>query len=107
VPDAAKKALAELDPVGEEGRLEASTTSFGAAKANVFTIRMGGDAGRIVPLINDIAENLHTLRVLVPVVGEQNTFDRFLRCQIPSELDELLRLSIGVPSHSPITIRRC
>ena len=96
--DAVKAALADLDPVGEEGRLEAATTSFGATRANAYTIRMGGEAGRIVPLINDIAENLQTLRALVPVVAELSVFDRFLRCQIPAELDELLRLSVGSPN---------
>jgi hypothetical protein len=90
-------ALAQLDPVGEEGFLEASTTSFGAAKGESFTIRMGDDIGRLVPLINDVAENLQTLRALVPIVGSEPALDRLLRCQVPSEVDELLRLSIGSP----------
>ncbi|HEY5193773.1 MAG TPA: hypothetical protein VIJ39_07885 [Solirubrobacteraceae bacterium] len=109
LPDAAKAALADLDPVGEEGRLEAATTSFGATRANAYTIRMGGEAGRIVPLINDIAENLQTLRALVSVVAELSVFDRFLRCQLPAELDELLRLSVGSPNQQadahPVLLR--
>lgn len=90
-------ALDQLDPLGEEGLLEATATSFGADKGTAVTIRMGGDAGRLVPLINDVAESLQTLQALAPVVREHTAFDRFLRCQLPAELDELLRLSIGSP----------
>lgn len=48
---------------------------------------MGGDIGRLAPLINDVAENLQTLRALVPIVGSEPTFNRLLRCQVLSKLN--------------------
>lgn len=95
VPSAVRDALAELDPIGEEGFLEATASSFGAAKRNALPIRMGGEIGALIALINDVADSAATLSALVPVVGDVEPFRRLLACQLPSEINELLRLTIG------------
>jgi hypothetical protein len=89
------EAMSALDALGEAGLLEMTATSFGAGKAGSFPVRQGGAVGRLIPLLNDIAENIQTLRAAVSKVGEFSVLDQLLRCQLPSEIDELLRLSVG------------
>jgi hypothetical protein len=88
-------ALETLDGVGEGGQLELTATSFGAGKAGAYSVRQGGSVGRLAPLVNDVAENIQTLRALMPHVSGVSPFGELLRCQLPTELDELLRLSVG------------
>jgi hypothetical protein len=94
-PDGATEAIRALRPLGEESFLELTATSFGAARGPSVRVRMGGEIGRIIPLINDIAEALVTLQMLWPAVQGSPLFERLIRCQLPSELNELLRLSVG------------
>jgi hypothetical protein len=44
--------------------------------------------------MNDVAENLKTLQALRESAGE-SVFDTLVRCQLPTELYELLRLTLG------------
>lgn len=97
VPGAVRDALAELDPIGDEGFLEATASSFGSAKRNALPIRMGGEIGALIALINDVADSAATLSALVPAVGDVEPFRPLLACQLPSEINELLRLTIGPP----------
>jgi hypothetical protein len=46
-------ALRGLDAIGEEGAIEIAASSFGADRPGAFPIRMGGDIGRLVPLMNE------------------------------------------------------
>jgi hypothetical protein len=86
-------ALNALDTLGEEGSVEIAATSFGADRPGAFPIRQGGEVGRLVPLMNDVAENLKTLQALrEPAAG--SVFDTLVRCQLPSELHEFLRLAL-------------
>jgi hypothetical protein len=94
-------ALETLDGVGEGGQLELTATSFGAGKAGAYSVRQGGDVGRLAPLLNDVVENIQTLRALTPHVSRLSPFDQLLRCQLPTELDELLRLSVGPAPNAP------
>jgi hypothetical protein len=100
-PPRLAEALTALDAVGEAGLLELTATSFGAGKAGTFPARQGGDIGRLVPLLNDIAENIQTLRVVAAEVDDLSPFDQFVRCQLPTEIDELLRLSLGPAPNAP------
>jgi len=87
-------ALNALDTLGEEGSVEIAASSFGADRPGAFPIRQGGDVGRLVPLMNDVAENIRTLQALTkPSAG--SVFETLVRCQLPSELHELLRLALG------------
>lgn len=95
VPVAVCDALAELDPIGEEGFLEATASSFGSAKRNAVPIRMGSEIGAQIALVNDVADSAATLSILVPAAGDVEPFRRMLACQLPSEINELLRLTIG------------
>jgi hypothetical protein len=94
-PDGATEAIQALRPLGEEGFLELTATSFGAGRGPSVRVRMGGEIGRVIPLINDVAEALVTLQTLWSVVQGSAIFERLVRCQLPSELNELLRLSVG------------
>jgi hypothetical protein len=94
-------ALQTLDGVGEAGQLELTATSFGAGKAGAYSVRQGGDVGRLTPLLNDVAENIQTLRALTPYVSGLSPFEQLLRCQLPTEIDELLRLSVGPAPNAP------
>jgi hypothetical protein len=94
-PDGATEAIQALRPLGEEGFLELTATSFGAGRGPSVRVRMGGEIGRVIPLINDVAEALVTLQTLWPAVQGSAIFERLVRCQLPSELNELLRLSVG------------
>ena len=100
-PDSLVAALRYLDGVGEEGAIEIAASSFGADRPGAFPVRMGGEVGRLVPLMNDVAENLQTLRALVGPAAQQPVFDRLIRCQLPTELYELLRLAIGSEPGGP------
>src|ERR1700733_1873126 len=102
-PDDLVTALRDLDAVGEEGAIEIAASSFGADRPGAFPIRMGGDIGRLVPLMNDVAENLQTLRALAEPAAQHPVFDRLVRCQLPTELYELLRLAIGPESGAPLS----
>lgn len=87
-------ALNALDTIGEEGSVEVAASSFGADRPGAFPIRQGGDVGRLVPLMNDVAENIKTLQALRKrSVG--SVFETLVRCQLPSELYELLGLALG------------
>jgi len=94
-------ALEALDGLGEGGQLELTATSFGTGKAGAYSVRQGGAVGRLTPLLNDVAENIQTLRALVPHVSGLSPFDELVRCQLPTEIDELLRLSIGPAPNAP------
>jgi hypothetical protein len=98
VPDVVREVLAELDPIGEESFLEATASSFGSAKRNALPIRMGGETGALIALINDVADSAATLSALILAVGDAEPFRRLLTCQLPSEINELLRLTIGPPT---------
>lgn len=95
VPELRGRALDALDPVNEEGLISITASSFGAGRASAFPIRMGGEIGRLVPLINDVAENVVTLREIAPLVDRGSALDRLVRCQLPAEMNELLRLAVG------------
>jgi hypothetical protein len=92
--DGLAAALNALDTFGEEGSVEVAASSFGADRPGAFPIRQGGEVGRLVPLINDVAENIKTLQALRET-SAGSVFDTLLRCQLPSELYELLRLALG------------
>ena len=51
--------------------------------------------------MNDVAENLQTLRALITPTAGQPVFEELLRCQLPAELYELLRLAIGPEDGAP------
>ncbi|MBA3807042.1 MAG: hypothetical protein H0X28_01410 [Solirubrobacterales bacterium] len=99
-PEGVAEAMRSLRPLGEENFLEMTATSFGAARGPSLRVRMGGEVGRLIPLINDVAEALLTLETLWPAVQGAPAFERLLRCHLPSELNELLRLTIGEPGSS-------
>lgn len=101
VPDRVAHTLDALDPVNDEGLISITASSFGAGRASAFPIRMGGEIGRLVPLINDVAEHVVTLREIVPFVKHGSALDRLLRCQLPSEINELLRLAVGPAPGAP------
>jgi hypothetical protein len=94
-------ALRELDALGEEGSIEIAASSFGADRPGAFPIRMGGDIGRLVPLMNDVAENIMTLHALMGPASGQPIFEQLVRCQLPSELHELLILAVGPEPGGP------
>jgi hypothetical protein len=97
------KELSVHDAFGEAGLLELTATSFGTGKAGTFPARHGGDIGRLVPLLNDIAENIQTLRAMTSEMEEGSVFDQLVRCQLPAEVDELLRLGRS----GPFLVRHC
>lgn len=99
--DSVRVALDSLDAVGEEGSIEIAASSFGSDRPGAFPIRMGGAIGRLVPLMNDVAENLQTLQALITPTAGQPVFEELLRCQLPAELYELLRLAIGPEDGAP------
>jgi hypothetical protein len=94
-PDELADAINALDALGEEGSIELAATSFGADRPGAFPIRQGGEVGRLVPLMNDVAENLKALQAVMEPAAEAPVFDTLVRCQLPSELFELLRLALG------------
>ena len=96
-----RAALASLDAVGEEGSIEIAASSFGSDRPGGFPIRMGGAIGRLVPMMNDVAENLQTLQAIMPFARQRPTLDQLVRCQLPTELYELLRLGIGPEPTAP------
>lgn len=97
VSDTSIAALASIEPVGDEAFLEVNASSFGSAKPNTVVLRMGGDIGRLVPLINDVAESALVLARLSAVEDLDDPIRRLVACALPSEISELLRLSIGPP----------
>lgn len=101
IPQEVVEALAALDPIGEEGALAVVTTSFGAARAGAVTLRMGGEVGRLVPLINDVVENIQTLSAILRPADANPLLMRLLQCQLPSEIYELLRLTLGAEPGAP------
>jgi hypothetical protein len=99
-------ALATLDAVGEAGLLEIAASSFSGGRANTFPVRQGGEVGRLVPLLNDVAENIQTLCAIAELGELQPPFNHLVRCQLPSEIDELLRLSLGPSPGAPLSTDR-
>jgi hypothetical protein len=95
------EALSAIDGIGEGGQLEITATSFGAGRSGAYAVRQGGDVGRLARLLNDVAENIQTLRALVPHLGWPSPFAALIRCQLPTEIDELLRLSVGPAPNAP------
>jgi hypothetical protein len=59
---------------------------------------MGGVVGRLIPLINDVAESALLLAQLAAVSELKGPIGRLVICALPSEISELLRLSIGPPA---------
>jgi hypothetical protein len=106
VTDRVADALDALDPVNEEALISITASTFGADRASAFPIRMGGEIGRVVPLINDVAENVLTLREIAPLLDQGSALDRLVRCQLPSELNELLRLAVGPAPDAPPSSER-
>ena len=104
---AVRRALAEFDPIGEEAFLEVNASSFGAARPNTASVRMGGAIGRLLPLINDVGESAALLARLASVPELDEPIKRLVVCALPSEIHELLRLTVGPPAsvqqHTPDT----
>jgi hypothetical protein len=100
-------ALAAFHPVGEEAFLEVNASTFAAARPNTASIRMGGAIGRLIPLINDVAESAALMSALARAPDLGGPIERLVTCALPSEIHELLRLTIGPPDsvqqHSPDT----
>jgi hypothetical protein len=94
-PEDVAEAMLTLRPLGEENFLEMTATSFGTARGPTLRVRMGGKIGRLIPMINDVGEALLALQTVWPAVEGVRPFDRLLRCHVPSELNELLRLTVG------------
>jgi hypothetical protein len=62
---------------------------------------MGGDVGRLVPLLNDVIENVRTILAIREAASESSLLLTLLKSQFPSELYELLRLTLGPESGGP------
>jgi hypothetical protein len=95
-PDAVAAVLETVEAIGE-GFLEANASTFGAAKPNTVAIRMGGHIGRLIPLVNDVAESASILAKLASGDDLDGPINRLVVCALPSEISELLRLTIGPP----------
>ena len=98
VSAAAVQAIQIVEPVGDEAYLEVNASTFATARAKTVSLRTGGQPGRIVPLINDVAESATLLAELARVEADLNpAIKRMVSCALPAELDEFLRLAIGPP----------
>jgi hypothetical protein len=105
VSGAALAALAEVEPVGDEAFLELNAASFASARPNTVALRMGGRLGGLLALVNDVAESASILARLAQVDDLGAPIERLVTCALPSEISELMRLSIGPPlsfqAHTP------
>jgi hypothetical protein len=100
-------ALDAFDPVGEAAFLEVNASTFAGAKPNTASLRQGGAIGRLIPLINDVGESAGLMATLARVPDLHGPIKRLVTCALPSEIYELLRLTIGPPDsaqkHTPDT----
>jgi hypothetical protein len=58
---------------------------------------MGGQLGRMIPLINDVAESAALLGALAALEESEGPIQQLVSCSLPAELSELMRLSLGPP----------
>jgi len=73
-----------------------------AAGLRLFTLpaEQGGQLGRLIAQVNDVAEHLDTLLRIAPVVGNALPYDWLVRSAIVLELSTLLDLTLGpAPGH--------
>ncbi|HXI18596.1 MAG TPA: hypothetical protein VNM48_19705, partial [Chloroflexota bacterium] len=106
-PAEVARAFEAFTPVGEQALLEVDASTFAAARPNTIALRMGEDVGRLIPLINDVAESAKLLAELASAVSGIDPLHTLVTCSLPMEIVELLRLSVGPPdsvlAHTPDT----
>lgn len=95
VSEAVVQALAAAEPLGDEAFLEVNASTFATARPRTVALRQGGHAGRLVALINDVAEAASVLAALADVDDMHEVIRRLVGCELPSEISELMRLTIG------------
>ena len=80
-----------------------------AADLRPFTLlaAQGGNLGRLVAQINDVAGHLDTLLRIAPLVGDVLPYDWLVRSAIIVELNALLDLAIGAPPGHKRNVMYC
>jgi hypothetical protein len=99
VSAAAVQALGSAEPLGDEAYLEVNAATFATARPRTVALRQGGHVGRLVALVNDVAESAAVLAGLAEVDDLHPAIRRLVVCELPSEISELMRLTIG-----PVTV---